>query len=83
MHVAILAVTTVVFLYTRNFWLCWLVHAALAVLFMPAVLRTPRIATSSSTQRLHRDKNGTDRPILAQLPRIFQSYKTHGRRGKI
>jgi hypothetical protein len=52
-QLAILAVTTVVFLYTRNFWLCWLVHAALAVLFTPAVLRTQRLAPSSSTQRLH------------------------------
>ena len=36
---SILVVTTVVFLFTRNFWLCWLVHAALAVLFTPAVER--------------------------------------------
>lgn len=33
---SILVVTTVVFLFTRNFWLCWLIHAALAVLFTPA-----------------------------------------------
>ena len=46
--VAILAVTTVVFLYTRNFWLCWLIHAALAVLFTPAILRTERVASSSA-----------------------------------
>ena len=45
---AILAVTTVVFLYTRNFWLCWLIHAALAVLFTPAILRTQRVTNSSA-----------------------------------
>lgn len=36
--VATLVVTSILFLYTRNFWLCWLVHAALAVVFTPAVL---------------------------------------------
>jgi hypothetical protein len=45
---AILAVTTVVFLYTHNFWLCWLVHAALALLFAPLAWRTPRLAQTSS-----------------------------------
>jgi hypothetical protein len=33
--VVILVVTSVLFLYTRNFWLCWLVHAALVLLFTP------------------------------------------------
>ena len=36
--VAALIVTSILFLYTRNFWLCWLLHAALAVVFTPAVL---------------------------------------------
>jgi hypothetical protein len=46
-NLAILAVTTVVFLYTHNFWLCWLVHAALSVLFAPTFVRTPHTADSS------------------------------------
>jgi hypothetical protein len=33
-----LLVTSTLFLYTRNFWLCWLIHAALIVVFKPAVL---------------------------------------------
>jgi hypothetical protein len=44
---AILAVTTVVFIYTHNFWLCWLVHASLALLFTPAILRIQRLSGSS------------------------------------
>jgi hypothetical protein len=39
LKLAVLAVTTVVFLFTRNFWLCWLVHATLVTLFVPAILR--------------------------------------------
>ena len=35
---ATLLVTSTLFLYTRNFWLCWLIHAALIVVFKPAVL---------------------------------------------
>jgi hypothetical protein len=46
---AILVVTTVVFLFTRNFWLCWLIHASLAVLFTPAAVRVQRGAVSSLT----------------------------------
>ncbi len=41
--VAILLVTSVVFLYTRNFWLCWLLHAALGLLFLPTVLAAQRV----------------------------------------
>lgn len=47
--VTILVVTTVVFLFTRNFWLCWLTHAALALLFTPAVVRSQHAAASSLT----------------------------------
>ncbi len=36
-------VTSILFLYTRNFWLCWLVHAALVVVFTPAVLHSQRL----------------------------------------
>jgi hypothetical protein len=43
----ILAVTTVVFLYTRNFWLCWLVHATLALLFTPTLLRAAPTPSAS------------------------------------
>lgn len=43
----LLVVTTVVFLFTRNFWLCWLVHAALAVLFTLTAVRLQRSAASS------------------------------------
>jgi hypothetical protein len=39
---AVLLVTSTLFLYTRNFWLCWLIHAALVVVFTPAVLHSPR-----------------------------------------
>ncbi len=46
---ALLVVTTVVFLFTRNFWLCWLVHAALAVLFTPTPAPAQRSAASSLT----------------------------------
>lgn len=42
---AVLVVTSTLFLYTRNFWLCWLVHAALVVVFTPAVLHSARAAT--------------------------------------
>lgn len=35
---AALVVTSILFLYTRNFWLCWLVHAALVLVFTPAIL---------------------------------------------
>ena len=44
---AILVVTTVVFLFTRNFWLCWLIHASLAVLFTPAAVRAQPSTASS------------------------------------
>jgi hypothetical protein len=48
---AILVVTTVAFLFTRNFWLCWLIHASLAVLFTPAAVRPQQHgATASQTQ---------------------------------
>jgi hypothetical protein len=40
---AALLVTSILFLYTRNFWLCWLVHAALVVVFTPAVLHSQRL----------------------------------------
>jgi hypothetical protein len=46
---AILVVTTVVFLFTRNFWLCWLIHASLAVLFTPAAVRAQPSTASSPT----------------------------------
>jgi hypothetical protein len=46
---AILVVTTVVFLFTRNFWLCWLIHASLAVLFTPSAVRQQRGAASVLT----------------------------------
>lgn len=36
--VSALVVTSILFLYTRNFWLCWLLHASLVVVFTPAVL---------------------------------------------
>jgi hypothetical protein len=35
-----LVVTSILFLFTRNFWLCWLIHAALVVVFTPAVLHS-------------------------------------------
>jgi hypothetical protein len=44
--VVILVVTSVLFLYTRNFWLCWLVHAALALLFTTAAWYDRRIASA-------------------------------------
>jgi hypothetical protein len=47
LKLAILVVTTVVFLFTRNFWLCWLVHAALAVLFTPSILHARQSRTES------------------------------------
>lgn len=47
---AILLITTVVFLFTRNFWLCWLIHAALAVLFTPGVVRVKRAAAAPLPQ---------------------------------
>ena len=34
---AILAVTSVVFFYTGNFWLCWLVHSVVWIILAPAV----------------------------------------------
>lgn len=36
---AALIVTSTLFLYTRNFWLCWLVHAALVVVLAPGAVR--------------------------------------------
>jgi len=36
--VAALVVTSILFLYTRNFWLCFLIHAALVLVLTPAVL---------------------------------------------
>ena len=41
---AALVVTSILFLYTRNFWLCWLVHAALVLVFTPAVLHGRQVA---------------------------------------
>jgi hypothetical protein len=40
---AALIVTSILFLYTRNFWLCALVHAALLLAFTPAVLHRRQI----------------------------------------
>ena len=34
---AALVVTSILFLYTRNFWLCWLAHAAIVLVLGPAV----------------------------------------------
>ncbi len=42
----ILVVTSVLFLYTRNFWLCWLVHAALVLLFTTTASYERRTVTS-------------------------------------
>ncbi len=43
---AILVVTSVLFFYTRNFWLCWAVHALTWLLLAPVMARTaPRQAT--------------------------------------
>jgi hypothetical protein len=37
--VATLAVTSIVFFYTGNFWLCWLIHGVLWLLLAPAPAR--------------------------------------------
>ena len=37
---AALVVTSILFLYTRNFWLCWLIHAALVLLLVPGALHS-------------------------------------------
>jgi hypothetical protein len=37
--VTILVVTSVVFLYTRNFWLCWFLHAAMWLMLKPQSLQ--------------------------------------------
>jgi hypothetical protein len=42
----ILIVTSVLFLYTRNFWLCWLVHAALVLLFTTTAVFNRRTASA-------------------------------------
>lgn len=34
-----LVVTTILFLYTRNFWLCWLAHAIIMLAFAPVALQ--------------------------------------------
>ncbi len=39
LKVAALAVTSVVFFYTGNFWLCWLIHGVLWLLLAPAPVR--------------------------------------------
>lgn len=57
-----LIVTTVVFLYTRNFWLCWLVHGLIAVGLSPAQ-PFPSRAAWLGTQRSSGDKSG-QRPDL-------------------
>jgi hypothetical protein len=44
--VVILVVTSVLFLYTRNFWLCWLVHATLALLFTTAASYDRRMVSA-------------------------------------
>lgn len=35
-EVAILSMTSILFFYTRNFWLCWLLHSAARLLLVPA-----------------------------------------------
>ena len=35
---ATLAVTSVVFFYTGNFWLCWLVHSVVWIILAPAAI---------------------------------------------
>jgi hypothetical protein len=41
----ILLATTILFLYTRNFWLCWLLHTATWLLLRPVTQRTGRTAS--------------------------------------
>ena len=40
--IAILIVTSVVFFYTRNFWLCWFLHATIWLILAPIAYRRPR-----------------------------------------
>jgi hypothetical protein len=46
--IATLMVTTVVFFYTRNFWLCWLLHAAIWILLVPLPHRVSLFAAVQS-----------------------------------
>ncbi len=39
---AALVVTSILFLYTRNFWLCWLAHAMIVLILTPAALQGSR-----------------------------------------
>jgi hypothetical protein len=48
---AILIVTSVVFFYTRNFWLCWLLHSAIWLLMVPLVHETPIFAPARSAEK--------------------------------
>jgi hypothetical protein len=40
----ILVVTSVVFFFTRNFWLCWFLHAAIWLLLAPIIYRESALA---------------------------------------
>jgi hypothetical protein len=46
-----LVVTSVLFLYTRNFWLCWLVHAAIQLIANPGAHLPQRWTNRVSSQR--------------------------------
>lgn len=46
--VAILIVTSVVFFYTRNFWLCWLLHSAIWLLLVPLAYPAPLLTAAQS-----------------------------------
>jgi hypothetical protein len=40
--------TTVLFFYTRNFWLCWFLHTAIAMLFSAFLTNKPQVLSTKS-----------------------------------
>ena len=52
-RVAILIATSVLYIYTRNFWLCWILHALLALMFVGVPLtRTPQTQAAQVHDRV-------------------------------
>lgn len=53
---ALLAMTSILFFYTRNFWLCWAVHAIIWLLLaQPTAVRVVSTGKSQSPQSLQRE----------------------------